>query len=292
MKQETRTLRIQERKTVRTYSTFLLRRMLSSITCFIMVLSVMLLAVGCDRPLAYFGDRKDLATTTINSIPGFHSTSSDNYLVLDEDEYGRVLFAASCPSSLLFTYSENERLAAPDLTAILVMQKADEQYAYFYGEENYLLILTKERPQLSEEVIENLFSKEAVNKLMQDNDWGKPPEHNRRKSVKAQIMVEREHESIPYRIILDLEKSIGKISVHRLIREDANGNRAYFTVNTSEHDLLKGMYQDEWYLILLDAEGNTPNGECSVMRIEQDADLLPQSVSSFLEQNNWQEITE
>jgi len=83
------------------------------------------------------------------------------YEILEEDDYGRVLF--SLPINCFFSDVEE--------TAIVIMQKYDNQYVYFYEDINYL---TGE------------MSEQEISDLKQKNDWNLPMDESKmsRRKVK------------------------------------------------------------------------------------------------------------
>ena len=142
----------------------------------LVVTFIKLLVVGC-TPLEVFpyeGDYPELFTVAINSILGTkgHRTPSiagdvDVVVVVEVDSYGRTLFI----------YSES---GAGVPAYLVISQKSDGEYVYFYPHYNFISIgrMATTRgfwpyigtPMLME-ALEESFTVEAIEELKRSNDW-------------------------------------------------------------------------------------------------------------------------
>ena len=148
---------------------------MKKILCIAILCIVFLLSCGFSAPPMYYdGNDLDLfteATHSVISIIEKNYKEKPQIKVLEEDKYGRKLFIYSIAISD----------AHNDYCALLVSQKADEDYVYYYP--NYNFIIAK--IDFDEELIENFNSKD-VEKLKAFNDWNK--EINNSKCIRKAII--------------------------------------------------------------------------------------------------------
>ena len=78
-----------------------------------------------------------------------------------------------------------------------------------------------------------------------------------------------------------LEKKFGDNYRKLLFREDSNGNKIYMIMAIRDDH-----YQ--WYMIILDKDGELPSGD-SILELDLSAlDALSCSIDAFMAQNNWE----
>ena len=125
--------------------------------------------VGCTYK-GYKGDTPELYTVAWNNIPtlyGYMSNGEVSYdasvKVLEKDGQGRVLF----------TYTEDYTEKS---CYVLIMQRADDMYAYYYPDDCYVFIF-------AEEGLPNLDGEEVA-KLKSLNDWNKPIDEGKGEAAK------------------------------------------------------------------------------------------------------------
>ena len=252
------------------------------------VLSVILVVLTClsscwDRSFPYSGDRMDLAATAIHSIPGVDSDVGDQIVVLEEDEYGRVLFAACLPDSWIMKDSFDE-----SVLALVVMQNSDETHAWFYGEKNYVVTILTDQIAISKENIGEYFSEDVIAELKKKNDWNLDPDNSYQDSVKVPISLDKDEplSKVSERIITD---RIGSNHRSELLRTDANGKKLYFILN------ITGPWDNtthEWYLIALNADGTLVDEDNSILRFYlHQLPNLASIVEEFCDQNSWEDVT-
>lgn len=148
-----------------------MKRILLTALAFVMIL----LVAGCSRK-PYAGERADLYTVALNSLLWVSGVSWEGdkevdptIEILEEDSYGRVLF----------TYRENNFGSVMSFCSLLIMQKTDAGFVYFYPDVNAVCL----RSSLGGESVS--FSDETVDALKQQNDWEK--EVDMEKCVKKEI---------------------------------------------------------------------------------------------------------
>ncbi len=144
--------------------------------CFVFV-SIIILFIfsGCYIvvPYHYDGDYPDLLTEAINSIlwaEGYIIDGEPIYdpfiEVMDEDDYGRILFK----------YSED---LDGEIYSLLILQASDDSKIYYYEDINYLLY-------------DNVTDSEKVQTFLSENDWDK--EINYDKCISIAINVEKDED--------------------------------------------------------------------------------------------------
>lgn len=133
------------------------------------VLLILTISVNaCHDTDIYRGDEPALHSVAMESIIGSYSYEMNKIIRLEEDKYGRVLFAFYGG----YMYSE---LGGEHVFAIIIAQRIDENQAYFYDSENVQgLTIDSINGPITWDVINEYFSADAIDLLKQRNDWGKP----------------------------------------------------------------------------------------------------------------------
>ena len=239
---------------------------------------------GCIDDNGYNGPHPELMFCAKRSIPGATSSFGDEVKILETDPYGRTLFAISIACSSQKT-NQNQ---LGHLFAVLIMQKSSDTHVYFYGEKNYLLAIPvgysgENRIPPTEENIRQYFTEEEIAALKLANDWGKDPEKASVVSVKNKLQKEQDV------LIGDQEditkEALGNASFDAFFRRDASGRTVYFLCE------ILGDFNYKWYLVAYDKEGNILNGEEGFFPLSG-LDALSEETTQFLDQIQWQDITE
>ncbi len=124
----------------------------------------------------YPGEYPDLYTVATNSILGIEGEFSSRVEVVEEDFYGRKLFIYWGISDLA-----SKRFDDPGrMPSILIAQKTEGDYVYFYPDCNFLLY-----ESLDVTTSQNIASTEEVENLKQQNDWGRPIDES--ECVRAEV---------------------------------------------------------------------------------------------------------
>ena len=233
--------------------------------------------VAWDPVFRYEGEHKDLAVTAIYSMPGVESSSEDQILVLEQDAFGRKLFAACLTRTWMIRNSfENCVLA------ILIMQKSDDSHAYFYGERNYAVTVVGVRADLTPQLVERLFSDDIISELKSSNDWDKKPSDKTNELVKVPLSLEKENRLSSFSKEI-IEQKIGSNIRHIFFRQDNSGNEMYFVLH-----LYGKPINYEWYVIMFNQKGNLTNGNDSILNLDNgNLKELPLILAEFMGNNNW-----
>ena len=135
--------------------------------CILAMSMIMLTDCWSSHDGTYHGEYPELFSVAINSILGTAGYGSDGELVFDsaiglveEDSYGRILFI----------YYECNEISQYSL---VICQKSDDNYAYFYPDYNFISISIEEY-LYDYEVLEAVdsFPVDEIEELKTKNDWG------------------------------------------------------------------------------------------------------------------------
>ena len=159
-------------------------RTINKIFSFMLLLCLMICMNGCTKYYkGYQGEFPELYTVAVYSLPeirGYSGTSPEptyydpSIKIVEEDEYGRILFA----------YNE---IYMDEKIYLLIMQKTDDKFAYYYQDINYLIGNGKmfEYENDFDAAIDNGFSNSEMEELKELNDWGR--EFDETKFIKVEI---------------------------------------------------------------------------------------------------------
>ena len=152
------------RRVFRSKTVFLRRLMMKKICIFFMIFSIVMTMCACDRFHPYKGDRYDLLTVATNSLLGcdgkiFMNSQGPTLEIIEEDDYGRVLFY----------YYEKSSFSAH---SYIICQKYNDELVYYYPDYNFI------------SSAENDFSNEDINQLKIINDWNEPLNYDQMTSSK------------------------------------------------------------------------------------------------------------
>lgn len=154
-----------------------------------LLLTILVCLTGCTaRDYIYEGKHKDLYTVAVCNIFGaygcgwgIHFTAAPNIEIIENDDYGRTLFF----------YDENDGdLVQFFGTAILIMQKSEGGYVYYYQDDCYTPYYNVDRPTYNHPEYSEIFTEEAIAQLKERNDWNK--EINIEKCTKSKIVNKKE----------------------------------------------------------------------------------------------------
>lgn len=208
---------------------------------FILLLIIAFSSIACDRARPYSGEQPWYAATAIYSIPGTESNEDDQYISLDQDEYGREMFAAFVRNGWIYADSSQE-----GVLTVMIMQGRDESEVRFYREQNYLatLIPTDYATTLTEDFVNQYFDPKQIEALKTANDWGQEPSNEY--CIRVPLEVEKQ------KIASDdmrrqAEKEIGSNLRFQFYREAPDGTQVYFVMNIDEKQSSRS-----WYLIAFD----------------------------------------
>jgi len=122
-----------------------------------------------------------------NSVLGVPNSISMNFYKIEEDGYGRMIYIFS---GFSITAEDNERVGR-QLWAVLIQQKTDDDYVYYYPDFNFIVKeFADSKQSVSKDVfLENTYHqlpKEEIEALKENNDWNKP--FNADKMIKKPIL--------------------------------------------------------------------------------------------------------
>lgn len=107
----------------------------------------------------------ELFTITVNSVLGIQPSDWDEIEILETDSKGRVLFQY---------YSDVSSYPEPDIYIVLVCQKSDDEFTYYY--DDYCFFIAKTKADITDVKIAN---------LKQLNDWDKELQNDKLTKVKS-----------------------------------------------------------------------------------------------------------
>ena len=138
----------------------------------LIILAVFMLA-ACDDYTFYDGRHPELFVIASHSLLGVSGGLWEDIMILDEDAFGRILFAYSG-----FTITNDSR-SSFNILAVLVAQRTTETHSYFYGGDNFILAeISLNRSQvrsvrdfLDEPFVMQHFTVEQIEELKTENSW-------------------------------------------------------------------------------------------------------------------------
>jgi len=225
---------------------------------FALIILLLLAPTGCvptgcqPDPLRYNGKYPELHVVATNSILGVLGQDADNILVLDEDDFGRVMFA--------FTGDTSHE----EVIAVLVAQKTTKTHSYFYdGANDIFCPLRVAWPyKLTRDLVSERFTDEQIAQLKQDNDWNKEIDDS--KLFKAEITIKKNNDIVPWskRVAAYEQASpIGEVtfddhySYNALLTTDADGKSIYYIRGRLYVSGAKSFVFTGSYLFMFDKDG-------------------------------------
>lgn len=211
----------------------------------------------------YKGEYPHLYTVAINSVlTNGRISGAENYHAaeiykLDEDEFGRELFIYSgSPIALGEEYH--------GANSILICQKHDEQYAYWYDNDNYILAphygYVDEKYNGVYDDIYKGITDEQIEALKELNDWGKEIDEEKLSSAKivrdpqGHSGDSKKAESFYNNLFVENEDDYYDYRYSRVIAKDKDGRALYLISGLStDYPIIAIMspdgefYEDEWF---------------------------------------------
>ena len=198
-----------------------------------------------------------------HAVPGmYHSdTKGSDIEVIETDSEGRILFEYSAPDVIRGGSIENYQ------TALVICQKYDDDYVYFYEDICYL---------------KQYDTDEAIDRLKEQNDWGKALDESkcsRRPILITFDLVAYTDETIPYDQVRNLAKIIKCLSDDQiqdmgLLDVDHMGGVLYYLKYTD------GENTEKCFVLV------NQNGKIAVLSIENDV-VSPDGLAQFKKENGW-----
>lgn len=141
----------------------------------ILLTFVILLFSGCRDSYKYYEDYPEFFSIAIYTLLGVTGGDGDEIEILEKDTKGRTLFSFS-------TIDNPTNSDKSGLYSIMICQKTDSKYAYYYPDYNFITAPTRED-----------ISEEEILELKARNDWEK--ELDESKIIKVKIVRKREKEN-------------------------------------------------------------------------------------------------
>ena len=215
---------------------------------------LMLLLSSCEKKI----NEHELALCGSYGVPGMfcYDLKGENYScsILEQDEYGRILYE----------YTTASVISGESETAIVICQKIDPDYVYFYEDICY---------DVSDNVNQDTSTLKAA------NDWNKSLNNSkmsrRKNSVSLDLVIERDS-LLNYRTVRSstceafgiVEDQIKELCI---MDEDYNGNELYFL----------RVSQNQSYFLLINS-----NYEIALLEIDSIQSAYS-NITAFKKDNGW-----
>lgn len=245
---------------------------------------VSLFSAGCGH--RYKGDYPELCSVAWSNIPMLNGGMSNGEVVydpeisvLETDTYGRVLFSYTEDIDRQYFY-------------ILIMQRTDGQYAYYYPDDCYTKLVYEERDSKPD------ASAEEVTALKSLNDWECPMDESKqeatavidKKPTKGKLKL-KDNDFEP--IIREYHESSGRY-IHPknssfvrwadYVKSDAYGREMY-VVNTDFKEYYDKKEISYVYSFLVIVQPDKSYDLSTVVILE--SSIMPQQVKVAKQQNGW-----
>jgi len=247
------------------------------ITTFILVALMLLPLAGCS-PLAG-GSHPELFVVATHSLLGVSGLNREDVIILEEDDFGRVMFAYGGS-----TIASDRPGATFNILAVLIAQRTTRRYSYFYDGINFILheIEGDWWPTalefLSEAFIMEHFSEEQLEQLKEGNSWNEELNEDRFFRVRALRGDKRRHlRTVSEEAQREAFPVSGSFSVLNSVplTMDRYGNVLYFMRSWAGRS----------FLVMFDRDGNLIE-DTGVMELYDPWDYRDQ-LREFKEANGW-----
>jgi len=223
---------------------------------------------GCHDKFRYYGKYPECFSVAVYNLLGITGHEMDEIKVLDQDSKGRILFSFY---SWGFSIGEN-----PDLYSVLICQKTDDEYVYFYPDYQFVLSSTK-----------NGISEKEIDELKEKNDWGK--ELDESKMLRARITKKKKNATSVVKpkerqIFTDLIDFEVETVVMIRLGMDKNKRNLYY-VSVCNRTAESGFGFDRAYMLIIN-EDNSFDGSHCLQELE-DPWKYQDQLKAFKELNDW-----
>ena len=129
------------------------------------MVTIFLVCSSCGyRPYKYKGQYDDLYTVATNSILWNSGKDPVSNIDFSKDPYIKIIEKDKFDRTL-FVYTEYGYLGNLQFSSLVIMQKSDKEYCYYYPDYNFICKETLIRESIAD------FTEEEIAKLKQQNDW-------------------------------------------------------------------------------------------------------------------------
>jgi hypothetical protein len=245
------------------------------IRCLIIIVLIPLL-VSCRDTDIYRGNDPELHSVALESIVGTRSYEMNEVLRIEEDSYGKVLFAFF-GTNLYWTFNGRE-----DILAIVIAQKTVGDFAYYYDSVNVMAVSVDQlNESLTLDLLESYFDEEDIEELKVKNDWNKPINDKllfETKVTRKKTCEVQDRELRPYE---DSLKGVLHPGFVQCYGKDRNGYMLVSVVSkTSNHS--SRTFSVNLMIVNQDHELISPD---AVMRVTDIFDM--EAIKRFKEVNGW-----
>lgn len=279
-----------------------------TLTGIIALMCLVLLLAGCERdPAKYYGNYPEAYTIAINNLIGATGSESIRCGVVEEDDYGRIMYYYWAPYDGIITADFETEWKSFARCAVLICQRSENESVFFYP--NYSFIsFPVENPWATTPPAKRLEEKDYLNEILKAvsedelrrlkdlNDWNKP--FDEAQCTRLEISYKsRENlaQSVGGIFVKDdglvkksqIEEFYSKIhteSVKRLyyvyLTSDDYNRHIYFARGLNSNDIYT-----EPYVMLFNPDGSydMKTGYLEMKDLYSYQDVLKE----FKEQNNW-----
>jgi hypothetical protein len=262
-----------------------MKKIIKAIIAIPLLVAIFFSLFGCEDFTIYTGPL-DLCNQAGNNIVGIREVVGDPCVIIEEDSYGRTLFLY-IGGSIIAAEAEG---GSETFIAILVCQKSDDDYVYFYPDINFTLESYESSTSIfrlcEEEQVRIALAAvthKAIDQLKELNDWDKPINDDRCTRVEIQT-----HNGFPATQLIQrsvLEEAYGTVALRNeyyvstafyYLSSDSYGRHIFF-FRTDNED---GIYVNSYVVIF--------NPDRSYV-IEEIKDIwnYQYEMMDFKAQNNW-----
>jgi hypothetical protein len=220
--------------------------------------------------------RSDLFAVACYSVPLLTTNwDFDQVTVIEEDKYGRVMYRYTS-----YTNHALDEYNGDHICALLICQKSDRKYAYYY--ENYSFIISTG---------EDAFTDSDVQQLKSLNDWGIELAGEKLSKVANSFELYGDLTYFEHRKAFDVVKNYLKLQTSTayfadIIAEDAD-NKIFFALREYAKSA-KGYVFGKTYFVISDKDFNI-DSENSIMIVD-DIINCQQAMQLFKLRNNWHSL--
>ena len=244
------------------------------VLAFILAVLMSLSFIGCHPPA---GDsRPDLFVVATHSLLGVLGRTYEDTMVLEEDDFGRVMFAYLGNTK---TSSRSHRMY--NIVAVAIAQRTTRRYSYFYDGINVIFheVGVPDGPTalefLNEVFVKEHFSEEQLEQLKVENSWNEELNEDRFFRVRVARGDKRRH------MTRASEEAFPSGRTGIPLTMDRNGNVIYFSRSHSNAGV---GFSPPGFLFMFDSDGELIEG--AVMELTDLWDYRDE-LREFKEANGW-----
>jgi hypothetical protein len=238
-------------------------------------IAISLLFSACHDTQIYRGTFPELHIIAIETVIGTVGDEMNRIIVLDEDRYGRKLFA------YLGRAYFNRELDNPYSLAIIIAQKTNDQYAFYYDANNYIVVTIESKyNDLDEGKVYSHFTQDEIDTLKITNEWDQPI--NETRLFRLDVLRKKKYSQFDIR---DLRPFVSKFE-----GEILNSYILCYSTDQNGKTILAVMTKDKNskyrnYLVMLERDGNLVS-EKSIVEITDQFENT-NFIKDFKISNDW-----